>query len=235
MKYAEWMRLAATERERTLALVESLDEMDWKKPTDCTAWDVRELVAHLVGIAEMQASQREMRRQLKLGKKVAHGRPAIDGATEVQVRERADATPAQLVADLHDATARGLRARGRVPAPVRILPIPFGPPLGVRPMGYLTGCIFTRDAWMHRVDLCRATGVELELTPDHDGAVIADVVAEWARTHGRPYVLELTGPAGGTFSSGTGGETSTMDAVEFARVLSGRATGAGLIATSVPF
>lgn len=56
----------------------------------------------------------------------------------VQVQERADVPPAQLVRDLADAGARGLRARRRLPPPLRALPVPFGPTLGTRPLGYLT-------------------------------------------------------------------------------------------------
>ena len=41
----------------------------------------------------------------------------------------------------------------------------------------------------------RAAGVPPELTPEHDGRIVADVVAEWSRRHGQPYVLTLTGPA----------------------------------------
>jgi hypothetical protein len=107
--------------------------------------------------------------------------------------------------------------------------------LGTRPLGYLMGCIYTRDTWMHRIDLARATGRPPALTPEHDGRIVADVVAEWARAHGRPYTLTLTGPAGGTFTRGTGGESIDMDAVEFCRVLSGRAQGSGLLAHAVPF
>jgi hypothetical protein len=59
-------------------------------------------------------------------------------------------------------------------------------------LGYGTDVIFTRDAWMHRLDLARATGRDPVLTADHDGIIVADVVAEWARRHGRPYRLELT-------------------------------------------
>jgi len=36
------------------------------------------------------------------------------------------------------------------------------------------------------------------LTPDHDARIVADVVAEWAGRHGRPFTLHLTGPAGGS-------------------------------------
>lgn len=102
-------------------------------------------------------------------------------------------------------------------------------------MGYLLAVILTRDPWMHRVDIIRATGGEMALTPDHDGRIIADVVAEWARRHGRPFTLTLTGPAGGEYVAGHNGEAITIDAVEFCRTLSGRATGIGLLAQEVPF
>ena len=42
-------------------------------------------------------------------------------------------------------------------------------------------------------------------------------------------------PAGGTYAHGTGGPHFQLDAVEFCRVLSGRGTGAGLLAQQVPF
>lgn len=101
--------------------------------------------------------------------------------------------------------------------------------------GYLFETILTRDTWMHRVDTARATGHPLHLTAEHDGRLLADVVAEWAGRHRRPFRLELTGAAGGSFASCTDGEAHTLDAVEFARVLSGRASGPGLLAVHVPF
>ena len=107
-------------------------------------------------------------------------------------------------------------------------------------LGYLLDIILTRDTWMHRVDIARATGRELVLTNDHDGRIVADAVAEWARRHGRPFTLELTGPAGGTFTggsfiSGSGDEPITIDAVELCRIFSGRAAGDGLLDQEVPF
>ncbi len=73
------------------------------------------------------------------------------------------------------------------------------------------------------------------LTADHDGVIVADVVAEWATRHRQPFTLHLTGPAGGTWVSGEGGPLIETDAVEFCRVLSGRGHGDGLLATQVPF
>jgi hypothetical protein len=61
------------------------------------------------------------------------------------------------------------------------------------------------------------------------------VVAEWARRHGQPVMLHLTGLAGGRFASGDGGQELTLDAVEFCRILSGRAEGSGLLAQEAPF
>jgi hypothetical protein len=100
--------------------------------------------------------------------------------------------------------------------------------------------ILTRDPWMHRLDLARATGQDLVLTADHDGVIVADIVAEWARRHGQPYRLELTGPAGGNWSSGIGGEEIVMDAVDFCRIVAGRPGSVGgkswgLLTTQVPF
>ena len=103
-------------------------------------------------------------------------------------------------------------------------------------LGYLMDRIYTRDTWMHRVDVTRAVGRDdLVLTPEHDGRLLADVVSEWAGRHGEPFELRLTGSVGGTYRAGEGGPELEVDAVEFMRILSGRASGQGLLATPVPF
>ncbi|MGZ6770733.1 MAG: hypothetical protein ACXVGK_11090, partial [Mycobacteriaceae bacterium] len=88
--------------------------------------------------------------------------------------------------------------------------------------GYLIDTILTRDPWMHRMDIARATARTPVLTAHHDGRLVADVVEDWAERHGRPYQLHLTGPAGGRFSRGKDGPPLTLDAVDFCRILSGR-------------
>ena len=113
--------------------------------------------------------------------------------------------------------------------------IPGAPATGRWTFGYLVDVIMTRDYWMHRIDLARATRAPLILTADHDGRIVADVVAEWAAAHGRPFQLHLDGPAGGHYIQGTDGEFLHLDAVEFCRTLSGRAPGEGLLATPIPF
>jgi len=235
MRHADWMRAAAEEYRRLLALLRDLDDVQWRVPTDCDGWDVHAMVSHLVGAAASNASLREFGRQSRLGRRARPEDDLIDGINEVQVGERADRTPAELIAELEELAPRAVRARTRIPAPLRALPVPFGPPLGTKPLGYLMDRIYTRDAWLHRVDLSRATDRHLQLTADHDGRIIADVVAEWAKLHGQPFELALTGPAGGRWRQGQGGAALEVDAVEFCRILSGRADGDGLLTTRVEF
>jgi hypothetical protein len=102
-------------------------------------------------------------------------------------------------------------------------------------VGYLFDVIHTRDPWIHRIDISGAIGREVALSSDHDGRIVAGVVGDWAARHVQPFTLTLTGPAGGSFASGAGGAELELDAVEFCRILSGRAHGAGLLATRVTF
>jgi hypothetical protein len=102
-------------------------------------------------------------------------------------------------------------------------------------LGYLIDIILTRDPWMHRMDLAAATGRAPHLTDDHDGVIVADVVAEWAGRHDAAYELRLTGPAGGSWHRGSGGDRLELDAVDFCRILSGRGAGDGLLTVAVPF
>ena len=61
-------------------------------------------------------------------------------------------------------------------------------------------------------------------------------MAEWAPTpRAARTALTLTGPAGGSLVAGVDGEELTLDAVEFCRILSGRAPGEGLLGPAVPF
>ena len=230
--------IAATENQRVLDLLRSLDEGEWSRPTpDCPAWDVRALAAHVLGGMEAFVSPRSFVHQMRAAAKAKGDGKLIDGMTAAQVSERAGLSRDELLTRLAEVGPRVARARTRVPGLLRRLPMKEevgGVPETWR-MGYLLDVVLTRDTWMHRVDIARATGRELVLTPEHDGRLVADVVAEWARRHGRPFTLRLEGPAGGTFTRDGGGEDITIDAVEFCRTLSGRVGGAGLLTQEVPF
>jgi uncharacterized protein (TIGR03083 family) len=157
----------------------------------------------------------------------------------VQVDERAEMTPEQIVARFAARAPKAARGRRRAPGFIRRRQVPALQDVGgakeAWTFGYLIDVILTRDPWMHRVDIVRATGARHVLTPEHDGVLVADVVAEWAARHGQPYTLRLTGPTGGEWNSGTGGPVIAMDAVEFCRAVSGRGPADGLLSTAVPF
>ena len=233
------MRLAATEYDRYAAQLADLRPGDWSRPTACPAWDVRELTCHVLGMAELAASPLEQARQVRAAKR--RGGLLVDGLTAVQVDKHRHRAPEDLVERVAAVGPRAARGRRLTPPPVRWLPMggqpvePSGTQTETWTMGYLVDVILTRDTWMHRTDVAAATGREPHLTADHDGVLVADVATEWATRHGRPCRLTLTGPAGGTSAWGDGRPAYELDAVEFCRVLSGRGTGEGLLATPVPF
>ena len=227
--------VATAEYRRFADLLRGLEADEWTKPTDCPGWDVRTMVAHVVGAAEANTVRKSLR-ETRRGKKVATeiGGELVDGMNEVQIRDRAGVPPNELVARLEQAAPTAIEFRRRIPGPMRLMRIP-APFVGKITMGYLVDVVYTRDVWMHRVDVARATGAELVLTAKHDGRVVADAVAEWADRHGKPFTLVLEGPAGGAYAKGSGGEELRLDAVEFCRIVSGRGAGAGLLETKVVF
>lgn len=237
LRRPESTSLAAAETGRMVALLRSLDDADWGQPTDCPAWDVRAVAGHVLGMTLTFSSLRRFARDMRAGGKAAGDGPLIDGLTDVQVRAHAGLRPGELIERLAESGPRQARWRASRRL-MRHIPMKQQMPDGSTETwkaGYLFDIVLTRDTWMHRVDIAHATGRELVLSADHDGRLIADVVAEWARRHGRPFTLQLEGPVGRTFVQGTGGDEITIDAVEFCRILSGRATGTGLLTQEVPF
>ncbi len=229
--------LAEEEFRRFAALVAQLTEAEWSTATDCTGWDVRAMSLHVLGSADGQARVPELlhqfRRGLPLNKEI-DSHHFVDGINELQIRERAGVPNADLVAQLAAIGPRAVKGRWRTPPPVRWFPINFGPPIGWKPLKYLLDVGFTRDVWTHRIDIHAVVDRPIELTPDHDGLLVSDIVREWAGTHGEPFELELTGPAGGQFTQGAGGEHVEIDAIEFIRTVAGRRAGEGILAHPLP-
>ena len=237
----ESVTLAAAETARMVALLRSLSPGEWSRPTDCPAWDVRAMAGHVLGMTEGFSGLRRMVATMRAGAKAAGDGPLVDGLTAAQVAANAHLDTAELVAHMEEAGPVQARWRGRRRL-LRHMPDKEQMRDGTVEtwrMGFIFDVILTRDTWMHRVDIVRATGRPHELTTAHDGRIVADVVAEWVRRHGQPVTLQLTGPAGGRYVFGDPASSSMqeliMDAVEFCRILSGRAEGTGLLAQEVPF
>ncbi len=234
---AEARILAEEEFRRFAELTASLTDDEWKRPTDCTGWDVRKVALHILGSGDAQASVREFVRQFRRGRplnKEIDSHHWVDGINELQIRERSHLTNEELVAALTAVGPKAVDGRWRTPVPMRYLPVPFGPPIGWAPLKYLLDVGFTRDVWAHRIDISVAIDRPMVATADHDGRLVADIVAEWAALHGDPFELVLEGPAGGKFSQETGGERVEMDAFDFVRVLAGRLPGTGVLRHPLP-
>jgi uncharacterized protein (TIGR03083 family) len=238
INHKEGMELAETEYRRYTDMLGRLHPDDWSKQTVNSDWNVKQLTQHVLGFAESNASFRVFVKGMRAGKKRAKEKGYdhfIHGTNEVQVEERDHLTSQQLVANWKATWPKALKGRRRFPPFMRPIPLDFGPIIGKKPMGsYLMDVVFTRDTWMHRIDTCRAVGIDPVLTHEHDGRLIEDMVAEWMRLYGLNVTLHLEGPAGGTFVGGDGAEELTIDAVEWIWILSGRGTGTGLLEKELP-
>ncbi|HUC32778.1 MAG TPA: maleylpyruvate isomerase family mycothiol-dependent enzyme [Ilumatobacteraceae bacterium] len=234
----EAMRITAVEYRKFADLMRSLSPDEWAAQTNCTLWDVRAMCAHIVGSAASQRSPREFFRQKRGGKPINAELGLVnwwDGMNELQVRERAGLSTDELIAEWDEIAPRALKARTKMPKLIRSLPLlPLPEPVGRQKVSYLFDTGFTRDVWMHRIDIATAIGKEPDFDAGHDGRIVEDIVTEWARIHGEPFVLELGGPAGGTFTQGTDGEHVAIDTVDFMLILAERADGEGVLRNKLP-
>ncbi|MGH3859924.1 maleylpyruvate isomerase family mycothiol-dependent enzyme [Actinokineospora sp.] len=225
-------RLAETEYQRFVDVLRTLTPDEWATPTECPGWDVRAMAGHALGMAEMAASPLESARQQRAARK--RGGVLIDALTALQVEEQAHLSAAEVVTRFAAVAPKAARARRRVPSLLRRAAVSSGTEHAEKwTVAYVMDVILTRDPWMHRMDIHRAVGSTPVLTAEHDGVLVADVVEEWAGRYGQPFTLLLSGPAGGEWTRG--GPELRLDAIQFCRILSGRAPGDGLLAVQVPF
>jgi uncharacterized protein (TIGR03083 family) len=234
------MRLAATEYDRVVALLAALSPEHWSAPTDCPGWDVRAMAGHMLGMAQMAATLPEtLRQQIGSQRRATRdGSSVLDALTAIQVEKNAHLTPNEVVDAMRRTAPRAAKARRRSPGVIRARTMPGLQDVGENQeawtFGYLLDVILTRDPFMHRVDITRATSIRMQADPGHEGLIVDDVVREWAGRHDAPYDLVLSGPAGGHWRRGDA-ERIQLDAFEFCRMLCGRSSATGLLAEQVPF
>lgn len=233
----EVIPLAREELTRFLPLVESLAPDDWSKPTDCALWTVKDVVAHQASHVLALTHVREFIDQfnpLRFREYTRRGMNILDAANQRQVDRRAHWTPQQLIAEIRDNGEASLVRRQQFPALFRRLPVRTPGYEGAISMGALIDNIFTRDMWMHRLDICRATGRSMPQTADHDARLTALVVRELdqylsRKLNGRAVVYSLTGEAGGAWIAGSNAPPEaevSLDVLDFHRLASGRISAA---------
>ena len=217
---------------RLIELLRDLEPDDWYAPTACPGWDVSAMVGHLIGAAEAGASVRKNLRQQVWGMRHARrfGGNTLDAANQRQILDHAALSPDQRIAELERIAPRAVAGRLRMPGPIRRVHVPIDAGGSTAPgmperlaLGHLMDVVYTRDVWLHTIDIARATGRPYPPDADLDGRLVEDVVAEWAHRHQQPVLLTLTGPAGGRFQQGRDGGDLHLDAIELTLVLSGRA------------
>lgn len=230
--------MARVELERFIALLETLTEDDWLKPTYCTLWNVHQMVSHQVGAYAGFASWAEFRRQWGPPPQPKPGQMTIDAVNDIQIADRAEAKPAELIAELRQVGPKAIATRQRIPAVIRGLRFAFGTFLyawrpaevlralrwpygstavssnpyeqtwrGAMRLDYITDLIYIRDTWMHRMDICLATGREMILTDDHDGRMMALVMRDLAEQLKdilgcKTVAYDIPGPGGGCWKIG---------------------------------
>ena len=222
----EAYRLLDTELSRFLALAATLDGDDWDRPTACAGWSVRDILAHQAGGYASGSSYREMFRQtLRIPKP---GQLIEDAINDFQLKERAGKAPAALIEELRDVGPVAAKKWAYQFRFGKLFSIPH-PIAGTLSLRYLLQVTHSRDTWMHRLDICRATGREFEQTKAHDGRIAALVMLDVARLPAKKLnwptlVFDLTGIAGGRWKIGTGEPAATigMDVLDFNIFASGR-------------
>lgn len=227
--HAEASALAQTAYERVLALLEQLEGDDWIQPTYCTEWNVRQMVAHLAGAMTGCTTFAEFRRQNVSNPYIKEANNPVDGVNKLQVLERADKTPAELIAEFRENGQIAVNNRRDLPWIVRKIHLPLGP-LGFTSIEYLMDIIYPRDEWMHRYDICAATGKQMVMTPEHDGRITELVLRDIAKKLNAQMAqctvaLHLKGAIEGEYLFGratTPDCTLEMDVFDFSLRASGR-------------
>ena len=166
----------------------------------------------------------------------------MDAVNALHVAEHAHLPDSQRPDVLRAVAADAIRGRMRLSAWVGPVSVPIssggsaaaGMPRTVN-LGRLLDVVYTRDVWMHTIDIAEAVGRQLPTSAAVNGRIVQDVVIDWVGRHGQPVDLVLTGPGGGRYRSGSDGAVIDLDAIDFCRTLSGRLPGDGLLRVKVVF
>jgi uncharacterized protein (TIGR03083 family) len=231
---ADYSALASAELDAFLALLAKLEPDDWLRPTPCSIWDVRDVVAHQaghiqsgMGFTGIVAQVNPLATAVYLKRRMS----ALDSMNQKQVDMRREQPTGSLIAEIRDGTPRSIAARERLNfASARVL-LPV-PPVGLMPLKTLLLRIFPRDMWVHRLDIADATGKPFETGNSHTATMVALAVedaARFARKKDRALnlVLHLQGPAGGEWEMATGAGPRVeleLSIEDFLRRTSGRIT-----------
>ncbi|MCB9456992.1 MAG: maleylpyruvate isomerase family mycothiol-dependent enzyme [Anaerolineaceae bacterium] len=209
----EAAQIAAFEVQQVLNLLGQLDGDDWTQPTDCTEWNVRDMTAHLAGACAMWASWGQFFRQSLLNPHILKTAVTVDALNRRQLEDRAGTAPRDLITELSEVGPKAVRTRRNLPGLIRKIRIPAQPMPGTMSLAYLVDVIYPRDQWMHRMDICRATGKTLVITPGHDERLLDLVMLDIATKLGGKFALivNITGALATSYRLGSSEPQAEID------------------------
>ena len=227
----EWSRLDE--------LLTGLDEASWSAPTCLPGWDVKAVVAHLIGTESMLLGESTPDVEVDPAD-YGHVRNDMGRINEAWVASMADLAPVELLTRFRDQTARRLEA-------LRNTDQAAWDAEGFTPVGNDTYGRFMRirtfDCWIHEQDIRDAVsspggeeGDAARAAFDEMEAALGYIVGKKAGAPaGSSVTFELTGSAGRTLHVDVGDRarvvdtlpgpatvTLTMPAGVFARLAAGR-------------
>jgi uncharacterized protein (TIGR03083 family) len=186
------------EYEAFAALVESLDDSEWRTPSRCAGFEARDVAGHVIGLAE----------------DVAAGKPGSRNAEQEAASVRED-TPAHAAARLRGALVTiSALAEG---ADDEMWNGPSGVPDLTLGEGVLT---LWYDAYVHADDIRAAAGRPSE-RGDGLHASVAYLAAALTKRGWGPATLALDGLP--RYDVGAGGREVTGDPLQFVLIATGRA------------
>jgi uncharacterized protein (TIGR03083 family) len=226
---AEARDLALQVYDDFVADLEGVTGEQWERITVCAPWTVADIARHVLGAAESGASKGEMIRQQIAAvrtRKQFDGN-ILDAINNFQVAERSHLAGNEVTVLIREIAPAAVEGRLGMPGMLDRVAVPagsggsaaMGMPARVR-LGDLFRVIYTRDVWLHRIDIATAFGKTPTIDSAADRRLIADVVKEWADRHGRPFELRLSD--GAVFRREGGGPVIELEPVELCWILSGR-------------
>jgi uncharacterized protein (TIGR03083 family) len=153
-RLASYVDAWAAAVDETVALLRSLDEADWDRPTDLAGWDVRAVAAHLAHLESELAGNEQQQVQVP---ELEHITSPMGYYTEMGPIARRDWPTAEIVDELEAAAAARL-AELRAQPPTDGSGTPTRTPGGI---GWDWNTLLSNrvvDVWMHQQDIRRAVG-----------------------------------------------------------------------------
>lgn len=190
-------------REDVLSLARSLSPEEWAAQSDCEGWRVQDVITHMASVFASVVDPSSL----------PEGVPDdVEATQDLIVASRKDWTPEQVLADYEELSEKGIRAVSDFqdgPAADTMIPIAN---LGTHPL-HLVANAFAFDHYCHlRNDILKPNG-PIERVVELDDEVRLGATMEWLisglpqmapdamrNAVTQPFVLEVTGPGGGTWT-----------------------------------